>query len=397
MKFSVDQEVLDVELKLLKSAVAARTTLPVLGCIGMSLKDDTLSMAATDLDIGIASTITVDGKADGDVALPAKTLIDIISTLSKGKINFSLKKETLNMTITKPGHRSRVKGISADEFPPFPTVEYEGIGVSVLDFKIMVIQTSLAASTDQARPVLEGINVSTNDENKLTMAAADGFRLSVSELQLSENINGNKFAVVVPAPALVQASRIADVDEDTIFIGPTKDGNKFICQCGHRTLFSQLIEGVFPDFEQIIPTQQTVKATINSNAFRKALKLSYIFSREGGDVTRLSFNNEIVNEIAQQTLTVSGQSEETGDISNEIPDTVIEGKSLVVAFNSVFLLELMSIVKTDFITFEGNEDTTPGLFKAVGDDEFLHVIMPMHLENYTPPVEDGDAQEETNE
>jgi len=115
------------------------------------------------------------------------------------------------------------------------------------------------------------------------------------------------------------------------------------------------------------------------------------------NIVRLVFQNETTEETAEQRLTIVGQSEETGDVSNEIPETQIEGKSLTIAFNANFLLDLMSAVKTDFVLFEGKEPVDPGTFKAVGDDEFLHIIMPMRIEENAAPIADGDAQEETNE
>ena len=213
-----------------------------------------------------------------------------------------------------------------------------------------------------------------------------------------EMILGRKFNVIVPATSLVDANKTVDLDEDTVFIGPSKTGNRFICQCGHRVLVTQLIPGSFPDFEQIIPKNKTTSVTINSNSFIKALKQAHIFSRDSmNNIVRLVFQNESTEDPADQRLTIVGQSEETGDVSSEIPETQIEGKSLTIAFNANFLLDVMSAVKTDFVLFEGKEPVDPGMFKAVGDDEFLHIIMPMRIEEIAAPIADGDAQEETNE
>ncbi len=398
MKFSIDQKLLDTELKIVRGVIAHKATLPILGCIYIKVKDNKLTLAGTDLEVGIVSEVPVNAKNDGTVALPAGTLADIVGTLPEGEIKFSLKDETRNMTITAPSHRSRIKGLDPEDFPPIPALDYESIGDDILDFKIMVNQVVFAASNDDSRPVLEGVNLSTNGDNELIMAAADGFRLSVSKLRLSENINGKKFNVIVPATSLVDANKTVDLDEDSVFIGPSKTGNRFICQCGHRVLVTQLIPGSFPDFEQIIPKSKTTSVTINSNSFRKALKQAHIFSRDSmNNIVRLVFQNETTKETAEQRLTIVGQSEETGDVSSEIPETQIEGKSLTIAFNANFLLDLMSAVKTDFVLFEGKEPVDPGTFKAVGDDEFLHIIMPMRIEEYAAPIANGDAQEETDE
>jgi len=115
------------------------------------------------------------------------------------------------------------------------------------------------------------------------------------------------------------------------------------------------------------------------------------------NIVRLVFQNETTEETAEQRLTIVGQSEETGDVSNEIPEILIEGKSLTIAFNANFLLDLMSEVKTDFVLFEGKESVDPGTFKAIGDDEFFPIIMPMRIEECAAPIANGDAQEETNE
>ena len=212
MKFSIDQKLLDTELKIVRGVVAPKATLPILGCIYIKVKDNNLTLAGTDLDVGIVSEVPVNAKSDGAVALPAGTLADIVGTLPEGEIKFSSKDETRNMTITAPGHRSRIKGLDPEDFPPIPALDYESIGVDILDFKNMVNQVVFAASNDDSRPVLEGVNVSTNGDNELIMAVADGFRLSVSKLRLSENINGKKFNVIVPATSLVDANKTVDLD-----------------------------------------------------------------------------------------------------------------------------------------------------------------------------------------
>ena len=250
----------------------------------------------------------------------------------------------------------------------------DGIPISVNDLKEMIQQVAFAASTDEARPILTGVLVTVNGD-ELTMASADGFRLSVRKANLSSPTSRPQLAVV-PARALSELARIiSDGDQVVDMILPA-DRGQVVFQMQDIQLVSQLIEGTFTDYEQIIPRSKETRSVLSTSSFLKACKQAEIFAREGSHIARINITPG--GELKPGSIMISGQSEETGSSQSEM-DASIDGAPLLIAFNVRFLREVLEVVKTPEIALETSVDTAPGIIRPVGDDSFLHVIMPMHL------------------
>jgi len=250
----------------------------------------------------------------------------------------------------------------------------QGIQINVADLREMIQQVVFAASTDEARPILTGVLVKVNG-NKIVLAAADGFRLSVREAELSSPA-ARPVNAVIPARALSELARISsDGDQAVTMIMPPGRG-QVIFRLRDAELVSQLIEGTFPDYEQIIPRRCDTRAVLSTSTFLKACKQAEIFAREGSHIARI--NIAPGGELKPGTVEISGQSEETGYNQNVV-DASIEGHALLIAFNVRFLREILDVIKTPNVALETTVDTSPGVIRPVGEDNFLHVIMPMHL------------------
>lgn len=250
----------------------------------------------------------------------------------------------------------------------------DGIQINVAEFKEMIQQVAFAASTDEARPILTGVLVTVED-NKITLSAADGFRLSIRQDELSSSLQQSVRAVI-PARALTELTRISsDADQDLAMVMP-KDRGQVIFHLKNVELVSQLIEGSFPDLEQLIPRSYNTRAVLTTSAFLKACKQAEIFAREGSHIARVNILNGGEMETGQ--VEISGQSEETGS-NLTIVDATIEGQAQLIAFNVRFLREVLDVIKTPNVALETTADTSPGIIRPVGEDNFLHVIMPMHL------------------
>lgn len=258
-----------------------------------------------------------------------------------------------------------------------PTLDLtDGIQINVADFKEMIQQVAFAASTDEARPVLTGVLI-TVDGEMITLAAADGFRLSVRKAVLSSGVP-RPVSATIPARALTELARIAgDGDQAITMVLPPGRG-QVIFHLKDVELVSQLIEGTFPDYEQIIPRGYQTRSVLSTSAFLKACKQAEIFAREGSHIARINITPG--GELKPGTIMISGQSEETGFNQTEI-DASIEGPPLLIAFNVRFLREVLDVIKTPNVALETTLDTAPGVIRPVGEDSFLHVIMPMHLGN----------------
>jgi DNA polymerase-3 subunit beta len=256
---------------------------------------------------------------------------------------------------------------------PVPDLS-NGIQINVADLKDMIQQVVFAASTDEARPVLTGVQLTVTG-NKVTLSAADGFRLSIRRSELSNPV-ARPINAIIPARALSELARISgDGDQTLTMILPPSRG-QVIFRLKDAELTSQLIEGAFPDLEQVIPRSYRTRTVLSTNAFLKACKQAEIFAREGSHIARI--NIVPGGELQPGKVEISGQSEETGSNQTEV-DANIEGPTLLVAFNVRFLREVLDVMKTPDVALETTVETSPGILRPVGEDNFLHVIMPMHL------------------
>lgn len=232
----------------------------------------------------------------------------------------------------------------------------QGLEINVADLKEMVQQVVFAASTDDARPILTGVLMNLQGE-RITLAAADGFRLSVRKGALSETLSRGVNAVI-PARALGELARIASDGDKTLKMVLPPGRGQVIFRMSDVEVVSQLIEGNFPDYEQIIPRRCETRAILSTSAFLKACKQAEIFAREGSHIARLSINPG--GELQPGTVEISGQSEETGSNQN-IVDASIEGPALLIAFNVRFLREVLDVIRTPNVALETSADTLPGV------------------------------------
>ncbi|HIE58213.1 MAG TPA: DNA polymerase III subunit beta, partial [Anaerolineales bacterium] len=230
-------------------------------------------------------------------------------------------------------------------------------------------------STDEARPILTGVFVKVED-NQIVMAAADGFRLSVRTAEIESTVE-KAVTVVIPARALIELARIAGDGKDPIRMALMPQSGRVVFRTNDTELVSQLIEGQFPDYEQIIPRSYQTRTTLSTPAFLKACKQAEIFAREGSLIARLNITPG-ESEMVPGVVEIFGQSEETGS-SQTVVDASIEGPPILIAFNVRYLREALDVIKTSNVALETTTDTSPGVLRPVGDNNFVHVIMPMHL------------------
>lgn len=375
MKLSVLQENLAHGLSMVSRAVSPRSTYPILANVLLSAEDGRLRLSATDRELGITCWIGAKIEEPGATTVPARTLSDLVGTLPSDTIEMELSVRTQTLLLRAGRSNADIKGIDAQEFPPMQQVDLEG-GVEIVaeDLKNVISQAVFAASHDDARPVLTGVLV-TVDGKILTMAAADGFRLSVSKLQLGKAAD-QPMRAIVPARALNELARIAGEGKETVTMTLPPGRGQVVFTMKDAELRCQLVEGSFPDYQQIIPNGYKTRTIVSTEALLKAAKQSEIFARESSHIARL--NIAAGDGDQPGTVEVTAQSEETGSNESKV-DATVEGDSVVLAFNVRFLREVLDVVKSPNVALETTTATAPGVFRPMGDEDFLHVIMPMHL------------------
>jgi DNA polymerase-3 subunit beta len=354
-------------------AAAGKSTLPVLECILFSQTLDGLRLAATNLELGVICQIGArfaEAAFPQDLmAVPAKTLSDLIGTLPEGDLQLIFDLKTMGLQISAGGSKSKIKGVDPKEFPPFQTDASENSVSLTLPAETGKVfqQVTLAASTDESRPILTGAHL-TVQGHTLTLSAGDGFRLARRKVLLPAP-STKPVSVVIPAMALKELARI--VKDAGSEIKAIVDRNRVVFQAGDTTLVSQTIEGSYPDLGQVIPTGFKTHTVLSTADFLKACKQAEIFSRTDHYTTVL--------EISGEQVKVGGMSSETGATITTLA-AQSEGEPLSIAFNAVFLKQGIESLNTPTFMLETNSDTSPGLIRPVGENshDFVYVAMPMH-------------------
>ena len=374
MKAMVQQQNLAHGLGIVSRAVSPRSTLPVLANILVATDEGRLRLSATNLEMGITCWIPAQIVEEGAITVPARTFADLVNALPNDAVQLSLNTRTQTLNVICGTNITDIKGIDAQEFPPIPVPDLaEGVSLNVSDFKEMIQQVAFAASADEARPVLQGVLMTIN-ESEVTLAATDGFRISVRKAMLANPVR-QAVTVIIPARALNELARIASDGEQTLTMNVPPGRGQVIFHIKDAELVSQLIDGNFPDYKVIIPRSTKVHTVVSTPGFLKACKQAEIIAREGNNVVRM---NILPQADAPGVVEISALSEETGASEVKV-EANIDGPGLLIAFNVKFLREVLDVVKTPSVALDANQNNTPAIIRPIGDDDFVHVIMPMHL------------------
>jgi DNA polymerase-3 subunit beta len=374
MKLSCIQENLAKGLSVVSRAVAARSTLPVLGNILLATDNGRLRLSATNLELGITCWVGAKIEEDGSTTIPAKTLVDLVNTLPPDKVDLSLVVRTQTVNLSCGRTHANLKGIDAQEFPILPLANLDdAIQLNVEDFHEMIEQVIFAAATDEARPMLTGV-LAKIDGGEVTLAASDGFRLAVRHAHLSTPA-ARPVTAIIPARALAELARVI-TSEEPVFMSLPEGRGQVIFHHGSVELVSQLIEGSFPEYTNIIPKRYATRTVMPTADFRKACRTSDVFAREAAHTARIKVKPG--DDLTPGHVVIAASAAETGDNVAEL-DATVEGEAVEIAFNVKYLVDALNVIDTPNVALETNAPTSPGVIRPVGRDDYLCVVMPMHI------------------
>jgi len=392
MRASCLQENLARGLSIIGRAVATRPTLPVLSHILLSTDQSQLKLAATDLELFVVCWIGSKVEQEGAMTVPARLFVDLINSLPPERIDLNLKEQTLHLWCGN--NEADIKGIDAQEFPLLPAaVDELQILLEADLLRQMISRVVFAAATDESRPILTGV-LTRFDKDVLTMAAADGFRLSVCHAKLPNPVP-EPISVVIPAKALNELARVCGDEKEPIGLSITPARSQVLFHLQGNAganegrifgidLVSQLIEGNFVNYGQIVPKSYTTRTILNTEEFLKACRTSNIFARSEANVVHLKIepgNGRPMPTsagLSSGTATMTATSAEMGDSAIEL-NASVEGEAIEVAFDVRFLMDMLSVADSAQVCLETTDASRPGVIRPVGSDEFVHVIMPMHI------------------
>ena len=376
MKVSCLQENLAKGLNIVSRAVAARTaTLPVLTHVLLATDGGRLKIAATNLELGINCWIGAKVEDEGSITVPARPFSELISLLPPDRVDLDLNIRTQTLRVQCGHTDNNIKGIDAQEFPIIPT--FEPTNAAFVDanlLKTMIGKVVFAAATDESRPMLTGV-LTKLDNDKIVMVAADGFRLSVCSGVLKEPVAEPR-TILVPSKAIAEVARVVGEQEEPVAISVTPSRGQVLFHMQNVDLVAQLIDQRFPDYEPIIPKKTETRTVVSTAEMLKACRQASIFARESSDTMRLRITPS--NDGGPGKVTISARADETGDNESQL-EAISTGSEVEIAFNVKFLIDVLSVIDAPQTALETTVPKSPGVIKPVGDDTFLHVVMPMHL------------------
>lgn len=361
MQLQVTQENLNKALSVVARVASARNTLPILANVLIKTVGNRLSISATNLDIAITQHIGAKVAEEGAITVPARLMQDFISSLPSGVIDLKLEDSKLHISTEK--YQSVVNGVVADDFPVMPDIasgQTWTINASV--FKKSLQQVIMAASADESRPVLTGVLLQVS-EGHLYAAATDSYRLAEKDL----GANGSEVKLLIPATAVQDLLRIlGDYDE---LVSVTHDDQQVLFQANDVDLVARLIDGKYPDYRKLIPSQFAVEAQVAKADLVNVTKVSSLFARESAGSVTIN-----VDEVKQE-LSIRSVASQLGE-NTAVASGKITGSGSI-TLNSRYLLDALHAFSGDEVIFSFNGKLEPTLLKDPKSGDYVHIIMPL--------------------
>ena len=372
MKILVKQENLAHALQTVSRAVSARATLPVLANVLIKTEDAGLKLTATNLEIGITSWVGGKVDAEGELTVPAKLLTDLVTSLSSQNVELEASAKDRTLKVTSGGSRASIKGIDAEEFPVVTTVgEAPTFTVESRALRDALGQVVFATAADETRPILTGV-LTKLAESTLTLAAADNYRIAVRTLALGAAVPAET-VVVVPGRSYAELVRILPDSDAPVEITITTNRSQILFHTAEVDLVSRLIEGQFPNYEPVVPRKDawTARATIDRESFLGGTRRASIFARDSANIVKVE-----VGSNDGQGVAVSAHAADVGDNADEL-EANVEGTPTTIAFNARYLTDVLTNLGSDEAVLELSGPLAPGVVRGVGNDDYVHVIMPV--------------------
>ncbi len=381
MKISCLQENLSRGLAVVGRAVASRATLPVTQNVLLSVDQSMLKLSATNLEIAMTTWVGAMIEEEGSITVPARLLTEFVNSLPNDKIDLELDEGSGLLHISSGNSDAHINITDAAEFPPIPTVE-DGVAAEVdpLVLKSAITRVAFAAATEESRPVLTGVEVKL-DESTFTMAAADGFRLAVQNGTLLKAVP-DEVSVIIPARTMNELNRLIGDREEPVEILMTPEKGQVMFRVGGGDtveIVSQLLQGTFPNYEQLIPQSYTTRAVMDLPTVLRAARTASIFARDGSNIIRMHLMPAAAD-TEPPKVEISARSEEVGDNQDVVDLDEIEGEEGKIAFNSRYLLDVLAVLEKGKVALETTTSSSPGVFKPTDSEDYIHVVMPMFVQ-----------------
>ena len=384
MKITVLQENLHRALNLLGSSIYENNALPIVQNVRLATTDHgMLELTATNMTFTISTLIGAQVDRQGSVTLPGKAFNELVGYLAAEKVEMEVPQDGNHATLhlTCAGNRTEMHGMPASDFP-LPQDLTDPV-VATMDAEALttaINRTLFSAAKEESRPVLTGLSLHLKPEG-FTMASADGFRLSVQHSDLLEPPSHDVHAVL-PAKAMNELNRLMRREEQPVTIAVDLDNRSAVrFEVGATTLTSQILQGAFPNFDQLIPTDQKTAVTLEREGVQRRLKAAALFS--GNGTIQMEYSREEPpadgTVVTDGECVVWGKDDQLGETRTTMP-VEMSGEDNRIAFNGKYLQEAVQHMNFGKVTLGINDPGSPGVFRGEGDDSYVHVVMPMFVQ-----------------
>jgi DNA polymerase-3 subunit beta len=366
MNLTISKEQIISGLQAVQNVVSTRTTLPILSNVLLRTEGERLELTATDLDVTISCSVEAKVKKPGATTIPVKRLFGIVRELANAEVDMDV--DDKNVCAIRSGSSFyKINGLSADEFPPLQKFkEDKKVVLPQETFKGMMRKTSFAISTDESRYVLNGIFLSLKD-HKMTMVATDGRRLAMvdEEADVSEKSQGE---FIVPAKTVNELNRLLQ-DKGEVELRYAENQASLTHEKGSSVLIvTKLIEGNYPNYRQVIPSETKERVTLVREELLHALRRAEIMTSEKSNSVKMSFG--------KNKLEITANAPEVGE-AKETMAINYKGPEMAIAFNPKYMIDPLNALANDEVFLELIDELSPGVLKINGP--FLYVVMPMRL------------------
>ncbi len=366
MKFTCTQENLNKGLVIVSRLVGKTTSLPILENIFLSATKSGLELRATNLELGVITTVRGKTETEGEILAPARLLNETVALFSNDNINLSTKDNNLEIKNSK--QKASVRGLLTEDFPVIPQIDKgEKIIVSTVGFKEALARVCFAVNADESRPEISGVCL-LPEQNNLLVVGTDSYRLAESKLDLNGGALTKKVVLSLRAAQEITHILNNELSDTTQLI---INDNQVLCEVGDTKITSRLVGSDYPEYKPIIPNHFNNTFLVNKNELIKAVRAASLFVRSGINDIKLLINSN------NKTLQITASNSQLGDQNTELEIKNVVGEDMEIVFNYKYLLDGLQVINTEQIEVGLVNSKDPGVFKPEKNNDYQYIVMPI--------------------
>ncbi|MEW6662581.1 MAG: DNA polymerase III subunit beta [Bacillota bacterium] len=374
MKILIEKNSLVQGLSQVQRAIATKNTLPILSGVLLEAQENQITFTASDQELTLSSSVEAQVQEPGKILLPARNLLELAKRFPPGTVSISLDPFSPGIKINYGHSEIVLNSMDSDQFPTFPLAPEQNLfSINSQDLKNMIKRVSISISPDHARPVFSGALFEKNSQGILSMASTDTHRLSVVKQEgipfFSEN---SLLKMLIPGRTLNELFRLIEED-DLVHFGLVN--NQLLVSFGRTILISRLIDGQFPNYQQVIPTEWCSKVIIDTQIFLEAVERASLIAREENK----NRTNFIMLELKTGFLEIDSNSPEIGRIHEEIP-AICDGEDMKIIFNAKYLLDGLKVMETEQLTIKFTGPSSAAVLMPKEENNFIYLLLPIRIQ-----------------